>query len=241
MEGGVRVWWSKGPRPGNLGDVLTPVILAGLGVEAEWAPLSNADMIATGSVARFARKGQAVWGSGLISARDTLEPGARWLAVRGPLTAEAVRRAGGHVDALGDPALLLPTFHNGPVEQVHELGVVPHYIDEATRRSAAGLGLRVIEPLSPDPLSVVDQIRACRAIVSSSLHGIIVAHAYGIPAAWLACGRLTGDGVKFRDYAASVGVDLHEYLNMRTAFPILPSPIDCTPLTGALLGAGCAP
>jgi hypothetical protein len=43
--------------------------------------------------------------------------------------------------------------------------------------------------------------------VSSSLHGIILAHAYGIPVAWTEFSTgLKGDGVKFLDHYASVGI-----------------------------------
>jgi hypothetical protein len=53
---------------------------------------------------------------------------------------------------------------------------------------------------------VVADITSCDCIFSSSLHGLIVAHAYGIPAVWIRPGGpIMGDDVKFHDYFASVG------------------------------------
>jgi hypothetical protein len=50
--------------------------------------------------------------------------------------------------------------------------------------------------------------------VSSSLHGIIIAHSYGIPAAWIAISEIHGSGVsadfKFLDYYSSVGLSERE-------------------------------
>lgn len=228
-------WWSRAPSPGNLGDVLTPIVLGALGKSVRWTSRRTADLIAIGSIVRFARPAQTVWGSGIMWAHDRPDPRARYLAVRGPLTREAVLRAGGYCpEVYGDPALLLPRVYRPPVEPVHDLGLVPHYVDlrlPAVRES----GLPVISPLSADPLAVVDRIRACRAIVSSSLHGIIVAHAYGIPAAWVRLGDgLDGDDSKFRDYAASVGVELVPHRRIEDAFPVLPTLPDLDLLAEAL-------
>lgn len=227
----MRVWWSKSPAPGNLGDVLTPFILRNLGIPARWAPMDRAQVLAIGSIVRFSRAGQVVWGSGAMRETDRPCPEARYLALRGPLTGDVVRRAGG-VDpgVYGDPALLLPEIHTRPVEVLHDLGVVPHYIDDVPE----GPGV-TISPLSADPIAVVDRIRSCRAIVSSSLHGIIVAHAYRIPAAWVRLSdRLDGDDTKFHDYAASVGIDLVPYRSVDDACPVLPPPFDTRPLKDAL-------
>ncbi len=198
-------WWHRSPPPGNLGDVLNPVLLAALGLPVEWGPRGSARMIAIGSVIDTARSGTVVWGSGAMSVDVSPSPDAHYLAVRGPITAEMVRRGGGECPEIyGDPALLLPEFHRDPVAQIHDLGWVAHYVDE----SPPNPGTHEISPLSADPLVVVDEIRSCCLIASSSLHGLVVAQAYGIPWAWRPCAALKGDGTKFRDFAASVGVDL---------------------------------
>lgn len=208
----LRAWWPRSPKPGNLGDVLTPAILKGLGFDARWAPQSAADALAIGSIIRFAKPEQAIFGSGAMWAKDRPTPYARYLAVRGPLTRECVLSAGGACpEVYGDPALLLPEFANDPAQRVHDIGLVPHYVDQERVR-ALHPNERIIDVLRADPLDVVREIRQCRSILSSSLHGIIVAHAFGIPAAWVRWSdSLSGDDTKFRDYAASVGVELVPY------------------------------
>lgn len=224
-------WWARGPKPGNLGDILTPVVLAAFGVRVRWASPTQAQLLAIGSIIRFA-KHHDVWGSGAMHESDRPSPRARYLAVRGPLTRECVRKAGGDCPAVyGDPAMLLPLFHNEPVQQIHDIGIVPHYRDRGKIQS---MGLPEISPLCADPLKVVDRIRQCRAIISSSLHGIVVAHAYGIPAAWLATHRINGDGIKFRDHAASIGVEMKAYDSVSRANPVVPKAWDPEPLIKAL-------
>jgi hypothetical protein len=231
----LRVWWPRTPKPGNLGDVLTPVLLGRLGYAPRWTPQGAADVLASGSIIRFARAGQTVWGSGAMRATDRPDRRARYLAVRGPLTRRAVLAAGGSCpEVYGDPALLLAEFVNGSVPKVHDLGLVPHYVDRAIVASLHPNEHR-IDVLRADPLDVVREIRECRAIVSSSLHGIIVAHAFGIPAAWVRWSdKLDGDDIKFHDYAASVGWTAVPCPDLASAEPTLPSGIDVT----ALLDAG---
>src|SRR5699024_7687362 len=57
---------------------------------------------------------------------------------------------------------------------------------------------------------VVKQICSCEYILSTSLHGLIVAHAYSIPALWLKKGYIDTDGFKFKDYFSSVDIPLYD-------------------------------
>jgi hypothetical protein len=115
----------------------------------------------------------------------------------------------------------MPLVHDRRVVSHNVVGVFAHYCDLEDPQILAGKW-NVINPLG-DPLAVIDHMRKFSPILSSSLHGIILAHAYGIPAAWVRLSdKLFGDGVKFADYADSVGITLTPYARLEDAVPVLP-------------------
>lgn len=204
----MKFWWSKSPSPGNFGDILTPYILDYFDIKHRYVSHpKKAEMLCIGSIAKFARKNTIVLGSGTMRRSDRLDPRADWQLVRGPHTRDIVISHGGSCPAMyGDPALLMPLI-TGPIEQTDKIGIVPHYVDYEYVINTY-YGRKVINVLNPDPLDCVRQIGECDKIISSSLHGIIIAHAYGIPAAWVRfSNKLSGDDVKFADYFDSISAD----------------------------------
>jgi pyruvyltransferase len=86
---------------------------------------------------------------------------------------------------------------------------VPHFRDlqHVRRQMAAGAGESAVVIDVRQPIEdIIEIIRMCKRIASSSLHGLIVAHAYGVPAQWVRLGHVSGDGVKYHDYFHSVGI-----------------------------------
>lgn len=152
-----------------------------------------------------------VWGAGFISATVPITGQPRKIhAVRGWLSNARLRNEGFPApDVVGDIALILPRLYTPKRTYDRKaLGIIPHCYEwnepffNATRDWDDA---RVID-ISGDIEDVVDQIVACDRIISSSLHGIICADAYGVPAIWLhASDKPKGDGFKFRDYFSSVG------------------------------------
>lgn len=203
----LKIWWSKGPEPGNFGDILTPYLLQYFGISYQWATKKDAKSICIGSIAKFATVGTLVIGSGTMRASDKLNPNANWWFVRGPCTREIVLRDGGSCPEIyGDPALLLPKLQPSCLKK-YKVGFTPHYVDyeEVKKRYPSE---KVINLLNPNPLEVAKEISQCSSIVSSSLHGIIAAHSYGIPCAFVRYGdKLSGDGIKFKDHYLSVGLE----------------------------------
>jgi pyruvyltransferase len=108
----------------------------------------------------------------------------------------------------GDPALLLPRFLNPRVEKKYSIGIISHYVDKGhpwVERKGDTADVRVIDIES----GIEDFVRAvlsCEVILSSSLHGLICADAYGVPSVWIRLSnRLDGGSFKFRDYRQSIG------------------------------------
>lgn len=203
------LWWPVTPRPGNVGDLIGPFLYeASTGTPALRAdkPSLPGIALACGSVAGLAGPGTIVWGCGAMRDTDRLNPQTLYTAVRGPITRYLVHKAGGTCPALyGDPGLLLPSFVP-PAVQHPTVGIVPHYVDGERARALYHYE-QIISPLQSVPDFVAD-LTSCSWIGSSSLHGIVLAHAYGIPAVWLRLSDgVLGDGFKFFDYFESVGLD----------------------------------
>lgn len=214
-------YWSKTRFQGggleNYGDLLSLFIVEKLsGREVVWTKpyrgrlfwKRNKVLLGAGSIIQFARKGSVVWGSGIISREDPIHS-ARFLAVRGPLTRERVLNSGFECPKVyGDPGLLLPVLY--PVEPLKSglVGLVPHYVDY--KRALAWNTedqMKVIPLLTSSVQSTTREICGCELVLSSSLHGLIIAHAYSIPAVWIRLSdNLFGDDVKFEDYFRSVGL-----------------------------------
>ncbi|HKC28230.1 MAG TPA: hypothetical protein VKB75_09480, partial [Jatrophihabitans sp.] len=105
-------WWPR-PFPGNFGDWLSPFLLQRLtGRRVLFQPPSAVTqaphLVMIGSIGRFVQSGSVVVGTGVSEAATRVNPAAHFVSLRGPLTAAAVRNAGGpQVESFGDPGLLL--------------------------------------------------------------------------------------------------------------------------------------
>lgn len=171
----------------------------------------NADPMyaVVGSILQHADGGTVVWGAGFEAAGlRPRQPPRAIHAVRGPLSAAELRASGISCgDTYGDPVLLMPRLYRPLGGKRYQLGVIPHLRDlddPALRRFAARDDVRVIDLRGP-LWATVNAVVACERVVSTSLHGLILADAYGIPNAWAALGgEIPGGTFKFLDYYASI-------------------------------------
>lgn len=208
------LWWNDVP---NWGDIVNPVLIEHLSgrsvirAQAVFNVRRRTTYSVIGSVLDgLAQSPVEVWGSGFKFANSRFRVRPRRIhALRGPLSAAIARRQGIQVpDVYGDPALLFPLLYSPPRSVEYELGIIPHYADRSSphvARLGAVSGVHIID-ITAGITEVPNQVARCAAIASSSLHGMILADAYGIPSTWIEFSdRVEGGGFKFRDYLAGVG------------------------------------
>jgi hypothetical protein len=191
----------------NFGDLLTPVILDHFNISWTKTTYNECNLISVGSIAKLAKSGTLVLGSGIMGTNENVCSEADWRFVRGPLTRKRILECGGKCEEIyGDPALLLPLMCDESKKEF-DVGIVPHYVDQKFVKETYP-NFKIIDVKNLNPLETAKEITKCRTIISSSLHGIICAHAYNIPAAWVPfSSKLKGDGVKFKDHYSAVELE----------------------------------
>lgn len=219
----INAWINFEGTTQNVGDWLSVVIVN------EVAKLNNIDINATvektkhlyavGSILPNLQDA-TIWGSGFL--KDITKqkrfpltafyhkhfPSTDVRAVRGPLSKEIFERMGIHCpDVFGDPAILMPMFYQPKVTEEREYILIPHYNDFQKHSNNANC----ISTWTNDYKAFIDKICSAKLVISSSLHGIILAEAYGKPAIMLK-NSASSDTFKYRDYYLSTG---------RNDFPIV--------------------
>ena len=224
------IYWADQP---NFGDYLSPYIigkLSGVQIVHKIASLSWTNLLKTiighpdeikdlpnyvlpwennligvGSVISYGNSKSEIWGGGFMNNSDDFH-GGKIHAIRGKLSAKKI---GTRCEVYGDPALLLPVLYTPKMNGNYDLGIIPHWRETSLFKKKYGNKYHVIDMGTKDVEKVVDEICSCKMILSTSLHGIIVSHAYGIPAIWIKEGDINTDGFKFGDYFSSVNIDFY--------------------------------
>jgi pyruvyltransferase len=196
----MKAYWHHGDEIDggrNFGDILTPVLFERLaGIRLEWAPPEQAELFAVGSIAAEIPPGFTgiVFGSGKMWEGTGLDLGAaRVLALRGELTRAW---SGAQCELLADPGLLAGLLAPSRRRIRHEIGFLPHFADDAP---VDGHRIDILAGVD----EVIAEVAGCEAIITSSLHALILADALGIPNRWDPAPAVLGDGFKFQDYASA--------------------------------------
>lgn len=167
-------------------------------------------LFAIGSILDGSSYKTLVWGSGFREYHSKYK-GGKVYAVRGKLTQNLLPNYIKKKNfAIGDPALLLPLVYTPNKSVVHKIGIVPHFIDYDYFSSTYGHKYFIIDVRTSNVEKVIEQICSCKLILSTSLHGLIIAHTYGIPALWIKKGWINSSGFKFYDYFSSVDIPKYE-------------------------------
>lgn len=219
----IAMWWWERPYPGNLGDIINPYLVEKLtGIPPKFSTASPR-LLAIGSIIKWARSGDMVWGSGASSSEQVINTEAQYRAVRGPLTRNLILKQGGDCPEIyGDPAWLLPKVFKNENMKRYKVGLIRHFTHKDVMLDISDdvLEIDIIRSSSEDIEEFLKSILSCECIISTSLHGVIIANAYNIPVKFAmmsaSARQIHGDGMKFEDYFLSVGrksikpLDLYE-------------------------------
>jgi hypothetical protein len=244
MEKNIKLYYAK---LANMGDLLNDLIIRRcFDCNVERCSFLDGDMSAIGShLAMYTYHGTPlmklqqflngikqptvyVWGTGFINYSDTqgkfFKRDMRFLAVRGELTRQNVERMTGKILDIptGDAGILADKLLDEVPEKLYDVGVIPHICDlkdPAAQALADKYDNSILINVKDDPIEVIRQIAQCRYVLSSSLHGLIVADSFNVPNMHIVFDdRLKGDGYKFDDYYSAYGVE-HVQLDLRNSAP----------------------
>ena len=188
----------------NFGDLLGPLIIEKILHEKAIindSKTNNKRLLGIGSIMHFAKDFDTIWGSGRNgkindNAHDFKDLDVR--AVRGPLTRDFLLRKGIDCpEVYGDPGLLLPIYfpklRDLAKEKKFKVTIIPnlndfdkYILDENTMNPTLAV------------FKILERIVQSELVIGSSLHAIIVAEAFGIPARLM---KSKGENMfKYQDY-----------------------------------------
>lgn len=220
----------------NFGDMLNENILSSIfKIDFEFCSFQNADLCGLGSIFdKFitnsnigdvnkkmqndcnVNKPIHIWGTGLMFDYDNVEQTSVRPFIIHALRGEKTKKRLSNIleedisCVLADPGILASMIVE-PCEKKYVVGIIPHRWDkeeEVFKKMLNHYPNSIIIDVQNKPVQVLKEISMCEYIISTSLHGLIVADSYGIPNCWCEISdRVIGNGFKFHDYFSSFGTD----------------------------------
>ncbi|WP_213495802.1 polysaccharide pyruvyl transferase family protein [Lactococcus formosensis] len=162
-----------------------------------------------------------IWGSGFIT-NDTEGPffyrkNMQFRATRGKLTQQKAEEILGKPihPVYGDAGILASELikEELPIQKKYKWGIIPHFVDKkhpAVETLRENLPNSTVIDVRSDPKDVIREIAKCEYILSSSMHGLIIADSLNVPNHHIVItDKVTGDNFKFRDYYSAFGLEHH--------------------------------
>ncbi|KFZ31364.1 hypothetical protein IDSA_01155 [Pseudidiomarina salinarum] len=164
-------------------------------------------LLTVGSILHFAKDRDTIWGTGKngkIAERLHRFKNLDVRAVRGPLTREFLIKKGIECPEIyGDPALLLPQlldeFRHKPYSKKYDLTIIPNLNDLSLFEKYSD---NLVDPCG-EFFSIIARIAQSKFVVGSSLHAIVVAESFGIPARLIQ--GFSESPFKYEDYYLGTG------------------------------------
>jgi len=215
----IKLFWCRGSgrddaSKQNFGDYLSADVVEFVsGRKVEYASVHKADMIAIGSILNREKKAKRwgfqrklhVWGAGSGNLDDVFCSRHHYHAVRGQKCLAQINQPKSQ-PVLGDPGLLASSLVAKPGTKKIRVGLIPHIAHrtapEITDLLSRIPGAKIIDVYSPVK-QVLEEIASCEFVLSTSLHGLIVADSYGVPNQWLMLERNVRKEFNYQDYYSS--------------------------------------
>ncbi len=232
------------PQIPNMGDLLNKDMLEELfNIKVLGGNLASCNLIAIGSgldhimyseykkirlkqkVERLINDNVHIWSSGFIYGNPEKDTGIFYKhihihALRGKRTLERMEKLlDKKLDvAIGDGGLLAQKWIGCFPEKEYEVGIIPHYKEQdhlMVKKLLNNYDNATLIDLTDNPKSIVEKIGKCNHVISSSLHGMVVADSFHIPNMHITLtNNMYGDNNKYIDYLS--------------AFDVEHSPFDCS-------------
>ncbi len=228
----LKVYYANVP---NMGDILNVMIVHDLfGYDVQRRTFLTGELSAIGSglgqftfrtnpfvaflqlICGFLFPKVSIWGTGFICYKDVDTPFYRkkinFVAVRGELSKARVEKIlGRRLDIpMGDAGILSSYLLKEKVEKKYNVGIIAHFKeqDESIFKKLVDFyDNSIFIDVRQHPSVVIKQIAECDCIISSSLHGLIIADSFNIPNLHIVVSdKLLGDGFKFDDYYSAYGL-----------------------------------
>ncbi|MGN1152904.1 MAG: polysaccharide pyruvyl transferase family protein [Candidatus Gastranaerophilaceae bacterium] len=171
-----------------------------------------------------------IWGSGFITSQnkfvkrkfnlpETYFRRFQAYAVRGLESRnrlEAIQNQKLNNVPLGDPGLLASLLLKKQPTKKYKIGIIPHHLELNMAEwniLKENIKDSVIIRVNDSPLKTIEMIAQCETIISSAMHGLIVADSFNIPNIRIvASNKLIGGDYKFNDYYSAYNLTDNKYL-----------------------------
>lgn len=211
-------WWKKHKtiwRGQNFGDYLSFVIVGKILRRKNLVPKDERRLLAIGSILHFAKDGDVIWGSGVNGKINPEKHKFKELDIRmlrGPKTKAFLESRDIFIktDCFGEPGLLLPTlfpeFKPEPVEG--KITIIPNLNEIDVCKKHVPKNMNFVSPMTYWR-KVILEILSSELVLTSSLHGIVVAEVFNIPVRFMK--PIGGETLfKYQDYYLATGRELKE-------------------------------
>lgn len=215
--------WPKYRYRSNFGDTLVSLVverLVGQKIRRVGRLYPFPKLLPGGSVLAHAHSCDTAWSIGSRQ-QQPIQTRPDICAVRGPMTREVLQRSNVPCPEIyGDFALLLPMLcpelKHRPVKG--RIGFMPHLRHCENVPEDGRYSMMPNWPVE----KILHEILSCEQVVSASLHGLIVAEAFGIPAVWLP--ETSEPEFKYLDYYASTDRPARRARNFAQALELMEAP-----------------